>query len=66
MLEDKTVQQALTDVTVRIGKKGRAMLRESGTEPVIRVMVECESEEKCTAFAQILVDAIKCGNHLTE
>jgi phosphoglucosamine mutase len=63
---DKTVQEALSAVTARIGKQGRALLRESGTEPVIRVMVECESEEKCTTYAQILADALRAGGHIPE
>jgi phosphoglucosamine mutase len=63
---DKTVQEALSAVTARIGKQGRALLRESGTEPVIRVMVECESEEKCNTYAQILADALRAGGHIPE
>ena len=65
-LADKSVQTALAEVTVSIGKKGRVMLRESGTESVIRVMVECEDGEQCALGAQKLVDAIKAGGHLVE
>lgn len=66
VLADKTVQAALAEVTARVGKKGRVLLRESGTEPVIRVMVECENEEKCALLAQKLIDAVKASGHLAE
>ena len=65
-LADKKVQSTLESIVARLGKKGRAMLRESGTEPVIRVMVECESEESCTTYAQILTDALRAGGHVAE
>ena len=66
VLEDKTVQQVLESVTSRLCKKGRAMLRESGTEPVIRVMVESENEEQCNAYAKELADALRAGGHLAK
>jgi len=65
-LADKTVQAALESIVARIGKKGRALLRESGTEPMIRVMVECENSESCTTYAHILADALRAGGHLVE
>lgn len=65
-LDDNNVQNALSTVRARIGKKGRAILRESGTEPVIRVMVECENEETCAELAQLLADAIQSNGHLAE
>ena len=44
----------------------RAVLRQSGTEPVIRVMIESESEEKCVEYANIIADAILKGGHGVE
>ena len=38
------------------------LLRKSGTEPVVRVMVECESEVQCVEFAQKIADVIVESN----
>lgn len=63
VLADKNVLAALKKVEDMIGSKGRALLRQSGTEPVVRVMIECESEEKCIEYAEILVREIINGGH---
>lgn len=60
---DKNVLAALDKVEKLIGKDGRVLLRQSGTEPVIRVMVESLTEEKCVEYAQIVVDKIIEGGH---
>ncbi|MBQ7333620.1 MAG: phosphoglucosamine mutase [Clostridia bacterium] len=63
VMADKNVLSALDEVEKLIGKNGRALLRQSGTEPVIRVMVECEEREKCEEYAKIIVKAILDGGH---
>lgn len=63
VLADKSVLLALDKVNGLIGKNGRALLRQSGTEPVIRIMIESISEEKCREYAGIIADAvIACGH----
>ena len=42
-----------------LGNRGRVLLRKSGTEPLIRVMVEGEHEEKVHEFAHRIADAVK-------
>ncbi len=62
-IADEKVQQTLLEVERQIGGKGRALLRKSGTEPLIRIMIECESEENCVAFADKIAKAIEEGGH---
>lgn len=66
VLADKSVLEALDKVEKLINKNGRALLRQSGTEPLIRVMIECESEEKCVEYANIVCDAIVAAGHAAE
>ena len=66
VLKDKDVLDSKKEVERQIAGKGRVLLRQSGTEPVIRVMVECESEEKCKEYAQIITDTIIKGGHCIE
>ena len=66
VLADKSVLAALENVEKLINKNGRVLLRQSGTEPLIRVMIECESEEKCVEYANIVCDAIVAAGHAAE
>ena len=66
VLADKNVLAALDEVNKLINKNGRALLRQSGTEPVVRVMIEASSEEKCVEYANIVCDAIIAGGHQVE
>lgn len=52
------IQSTLTSVRARLGERGRILLRESGTEPVIRVMVEAPTEEECKEIANEVVSQI--------
>jgi len=66
VLADEAVLESLKEAEERIAGKGRALLRQSGTEPVIRIMIEAESNDKCVAYAQIIADAIEKGGHCVE
>ena len=61
-IQSKAVQQAVKAVEEKIDGKGRVLLRKSGTEPVVRVMVECESKVQCVELAQKIADVIVENN----
>ena len=63
VMSDKAVLSELEAVEALINKKGRALLRQSGTENVIRIMIEAESEEKCVEYADCIANAIISGGH---
>ncbi len=58
-LQTDAVKQATAAVEAELGKRGRVLLRKSGTEPLIRVMVEGEDEAQVIAFANRIADAVK-------
>ena len=60
---DPDVQAAVAEVTARLGDSGRILVRESGTEPVVRVMVEAESDAVCHEYVDFVVDAIRRKGH---
>ena len=56
---DIVLQKAVSTVENKLGNKGRVLLRASGTEPLIRVMVEGESESLVNNLAQELAEVVK-------
>ncbi|MFM7084558.1 MAG: phosphoglucosamine mutase [Hyphomicrobium sp.] len=58
-LEDNNVVRAIEGAKVRLGEKGRVVIRPSGTEPVIRVMAEGEDETLINSIVGDIVDAVK-------
>ena len=60
---DEMVQAAVKAVSDKLGNTGRILVRESGTEPLIRVMVEAESEETCRADVDEVVEVIRKQGH---
>ncbi len=63
VMSDSAVLSALNEVLGLIGDSGRALIRKSGTEPLVRIMIECESESKCEEYAEKIADAIISGGH---
>ena len=61
---DPDVKAAVDKVAAELGDTGRILVRESGTEPVIRVMVEAESDEICEKYVDSVIDVIKMKGHL--
>ena len=60
---DPDVQAAVSAVAAKLGDSGRILVRESGTEPLIRVMVEAESQEKCQNLVDEVVAVIRAKGH---
>jgi len=56
---DEAIQKAVRAVEEKLGKKGRVLLRASGTEPLIRVMVEGEQADLVNNYAQQLAEDVK-------
>ena len=61
---DPDVQAQVQKVAEELGDDGRILVRESGTEPVIRVMVEAGSDELCEELVDSVIDVIKEKGHL--
>ena len=60
---DADVQAAVAQVAAKLGDSGRILVRESGTEPVVRVMVEAETEALCQEYVDFVVDTIQRKGH---
>ncbi|HPY84470.1 MAG TPA: phosphoglucosamine mutase [Ruminococcus flavefaciens] len=60
---DTDVQKAVSAAAEKLGDTGRILVRESGTEPVVRVMVEAENEDICRELVNSVVSVIKEKGH---
>ena len=56
---DEAVQASVKRVADALGDSGRILVRESGTEPLVRVMVEAESEELCREYVDSVTSVIR-------
>lgn len=54
--QDADVKAVIAEVEASLGDNGRVLVRESGTEPVVRVMVEADTDEKCLKNVNKIVD----------
>lgn len=62
--EDKDVQAEVQKAADALGDTGRILLRQSGTEPVIRVMVEAETDAVCEKYVDQVIDVMKAKGHI--
>ncbi|PAE14382.1 hypothetical protein CHH91_19870, partial [Virgibacillus sp. 7505] len=53
------VQQEIQRVEEAMAGEGRILVRPSGTEPLVRVMVEAKTDELCQQYANQIVDVVK-------
>lgn len=63
---DADVQAAVQSVSEKLGDTGRILVRESGTEPLIRVMVEAETMEECEKHVDSVIAVIREKGHCVE
>ena len=62
--EDPDVKAAVKAVEEALGDTGRILVRESGTEPLLRVMVEAKTEECCRKYVDQVVSVVKAKGHV--
>ncbi len=63
---DEAVISETKAVEQELGENGRILLRESGTEPVIRVMVEAETQELCEKYVDQVIQVLQQRGHVCE
>ena len=61
---DPDVQAAVAKVAEQLGENGRILVRESGTEPLIRVMVEAGTHEECEKYVDQVIEVIREKGHI--
>ena len=59
VLEHPEVKEAIREVEQALGTDGRTLVRESGTEPLLRVMVEATTQELCEKYVSKVIDTMK-------
>lgn len=59
ILDNKSVQKSIKAAEKKLGKKGRLIIRKSGTEPVIRIMAEGENDDLLKTLTQTIADEIR-------
>lgn len=64
--DDADVKKAVKEIAEKLGDDGRILVRESGTEPLIRVMVEAKTDEICEEYVDYVIDVIKKKGHAVE
>ncbi len=64
--EDPAVQAEAAKVAEALGDNGQILLRQSGTEPLVRVMVEAATQELCEKYVDQVVNAMKARGHVME
>ncbi len=55
VMENEAVKREAEEIGLELGRGGRLLLRESGTEPLIRIMVEAQSEDECVRYIDRIV-----------
>ena len=62
--EDEEVIKIVAQIEEELGSNGRILVRESGTEPVVRVMVEAETQEICRSLVDCVIGVMRQQGHV--
>ena len=63
VLNDEAIKSCIQEISEKLGDDGRILVRPSGTEPLIRVMVEAENDELCHKYVYEVIDLIKAKGY---
>ena len=63
---DSDVKAIVEEIAKKLGTDGRILVRESGTEPVVRVMVEAGTKEICEEYVDAVIDVIKAKGYAVQ
>ncbi len=66
VLADKEVLAAVSEAEQKMGNQGRILFRASGTEPLVRVMVEAKTEQMCMQYVEEVIDVIRRKGYIAE
>ena len=66
VMNDEVVLAKFDEINKEIGDNGRALLRQSGTEPVVRIMLECPTIKECDAYIEKIYNVIKKRGYVCE
>ena len=61
-MESAELKEQIDQVSAELGDEGRILVRPSGTEPLVRVMVEAKTDELCHSYVYRIIDFIKENN----
>lgn len=65
-IDDTKVAEIIEKVADELGNDGRILVRESGTEPVIRVMVEAKTDEMCKKYVDMVINTIRNQGYIID
>ena len=65
-MEYQEIADAVADVEKKFKGEGRVLIRPSGTEPLVRVMVEAGNVETCEKYVDAVIDVIRSKGYVIE
>ena len=66
VMQDENILEKVSSINKALGDNGRILLRESGTEPVIRIMVEADDMDLCNSYINEVYNLVKKGGYICE